>query len=877
VTTTQDIDLRWMRACVTADPTSLSVEVPMGMTTTLPFTAYNTGSVDTDFEIGENEGGFIPTMPTAGTILVVNDGGFNTSQTNAMVTALDNLGYAYDVVSSSSTTGVPADMFAYDAVVWAGNPSSGAEHTAILNYLDGGGRVLVADNDFGYFNDGSLLYTTYLQADYLTDSGSDGVITGMDIMAGITTDISSDPFPDDFAIVGPDATGIFMAPSGQWAGSKIDTGSYKAVYLAYDFHYAGGSTVGDAVETEIMGAAIAWMTFSDVTWISEDPITGTLSADTGMAMIDVTFDAGVPEITQPGIYYAGVSVKTDDPVNRSVVVPVTMTVTAPATWGKLAGTVQSLGYCDANPFPAEGAQVVVEDAYGGVLTLTTDAAGYYQYWMDESMSPLTITVTAPDHTMGYASGVAITGGETTTVDFDLRSLEPCVTADPGSFDVSLTWGDSIVLPLSVMNGGAAMANFELVESDGGGPYLPDTPNSGKANRTVTIGDLTFSGRSASDAKGEIGEFDLVTSPDETTITHSLSQSIISLNSVSCNAGGLHADNSYLRVFNLADFGITQDFAISNVQIGIESAVGAGGSQPATVNLYTLDGDLVWANLTLIGTADVSVTDTALTIIDLPVSGTAPAGSVLVVEFFTPDGQLDGHSLFVGSNNLGETAPTYLAAAACGIVEPATTGSIGFPEMQLVMNVTGDVGGGGIPWLTTVPVSGTVDADSSTIVDMIFDSSVLTETGTYYGMLTVVSDDMVGQVQIPLTLTVNATYAMAVAMDHYDMFGMPGDVMTNTIYVENLGDVGDSYTISIVGMQSFTYTLDTAVVGPLMPGEEGTAMMTIEIPVDMPGGYTDSIMVVVTSDGDPSVYMEMPMSIWTMYMIYAPTIANNTGW
>ena len=39
-----------------------------------------------------------------------------------------------------------------------------------------------------------------------------------------------------------------------------------------------------------------------------------------------------------------------------------------------------------------------------------------------------------------------------------------------------------------------------------------------------------------------------------TITHSTSQSIVP-GSVSCNAGGLHTDNSYWRAFNLSSFGI----------------------------------------------------------------------------------------------------------------------------------------------------------------------------------------------------------------------------------------------------------------------------------------------------------------------------------
>ena len=66
----------------------------------------------------------------------------------------------------------------------------------------------------------------------------------------------------------------------------------------------------------------------------------------------------------------------------------------------------------------------------------------------------------------------------------------------------------------------------------------------------------------------------------------------------------------------------------------------------------------------------------------------------MVEIFTPDGQTAGHTFFIGSNNLGETGPSYILSADCAITVPTPTSGIGFPGMQIVMNVTGDTGGGG---------------------------------------------------------------------------------------------------------------------------------------------------------------------------------------
>lgn len=175
---------------------------------------------------------------------------------------------------------------------------------------------------------------------------------------------------------------------------------------------------------------------------------------------------------------------------------------------------------------------------------------------------------------------------------------------------------------------------------------------------------------------------------EPVVTQSLSQSIFPGSSVSCNAGGLHTNNSYMRVFDLPALGYTNDFYINSVDVGIEQALGAGGSQPATVNFYSLAGPLALANLTLLATEAVTVADQNLSVLNIPLTNqlTVPAGTVLVVEFFTPDGQGAGNSLFIGSNNLGQTGDTYLATADCGVPEPTATADIGFPNMHWVLNI-----------------------------------------------------------------------------------------------------------------------------------------------------------------------------------------------
>ena len=158
-----------------------------------------------------------------------------------------------------------------------------------------------------------------------------------------------------------------------------------------------------------------------------------------------------------------------------------------------------------------------------------------------------------------------------------------------------------------------------------------------------------------------------------TMTHSASQAVIQ-NSVACvnNATGFTVENSYWRVFDPAnEFGVT------------------GGDQPLEVRLYTVDGAFVVANLTQIGSASFILPDQNLTLYNIPVTGTVPAGAVLAVEVYSPDGVTDGNRFFIGSNDSGENADSYIWSPPCGITEPTPFSGIGFGNVHVVMNVYGD--------------------------------------------------------------------------------------------------------------------------------------------------------------------------------------------
>ncbi|UXI70062.1 hypothetical protein [Tahibacter amnicola] len=184
-----------------------------------------------------------------------------------------------------------------------------------------------------------------------------------------------------------------------------------------------------------------------------------------------------------------------------------------------------------------------------------------------------------------------------------------------------------------------------------------------------------------------------------TIAQSNSSAITANNSVSCNAQGLHTANGYYRAFTLSKFPIlTQPhFRIQNITYGVELANdGANAGQPVQVNLYKSSSNPpTTASLTLLTSESTTVQDTASgTLVSVPI--TAPpvlnvSTDILVVEIYTPDGMINSHSFFVGSNNAGEVAPSYIKASDCGVTEITSLAAINFPGMQIVMSVTGDNG------------------------------------------------------------------------------------------------------------------------------------------------------------------------------------------
>ncbi len=193
------------------------------------------------------------------------------------------------------------------------------------------------------------------------------------------------------------------------------------------------------------------------------------------------------------------------------------------------------------------------------------------------------------------------------------------------------------------------------------------------------------------------------------ITQSTSTNIEQGDSIACNNGTATLENHYWRAFNMNQFTGGQEYDVTSVDIGIESAVsGNGQGQPLTVNLYANHGSPFpngdW-QANQIGTANVTIPDESLVFpVHIPITATVASGTLeLVMEVMTPDGTANGNLIFIGANSQPETGLSYVSAVDCNVSVPTPTGDLGFPNTHWVFNVNGTCPGG-TPTPTPTPTA-----------------------------------------------------------------------------------------------------------------------------------------------------------------------------
>lgn len=176
------------------------------------------------------------------------------------------------------------------------------------------------------------------------------------------------------------------------------------------------------------------------------------------------------------------------------------------------------------------------------------------------------------------------------------------------------------------------------------------------------------------------------------LSHSVDQTTFSGGVACAGTGGAYtANNIWWRSYVLADFGITSDFAIGGVQFAAGTLTAS--NYDVTLTVYLNSGGafpsgtrtpLATKTVTLNPSQEGTIVDVLL---DSPV--TVPAASEIVISLDAPSLETEGTSFRIGQNELGESAPSYLSSPVdCGIADPVTTESIGFPD-DIILNLAED--------------------------------------------------------------------------------------------------------------------------------------------------------------------------------------------
>lgn len=187
-------------------------------------------------------------------------------------------------------------------------------------------------------------------------------------------------------------------------------------------------------------------------------------------------------------------------------------------------------------------------------------------------------------------------------------------------------------------------------------------------------------------------------PVDVTLTQTTSGSVGTSNSIACgNSDGTTAENSWYRIFRLADANITNGLRVTAVTFGVQESQGMPAVQ---VKIGTYSGNVqpppsqldvaLISPITAVTFNVPNTASTAPTSVTVPIIANVPALSQMVVEVFSPNLLGTSKYFYLGGNNAGEARPAYLRAPSgtCATPQPKSTSVLGFPMSHLVISVSG---------------------------------------------------------------------------------------------------------------------------------------------------------------------------------------------
>ncbi|MFC1879398.1 LamG-like jellyroll fold domain-containing protein [Chloroflexota bacterium] len=178
-----------------------------------------------------------------------------------------------------------------------------------------------------------------------------------------------------------------------------------------------------------------------------EPLSGSVVPDSSLSL-QITLDA---TDTQPGSYLQILGIRSNDPANPWVQIPVTMAVSPIPGMGWVEGTVKDLR-------TGEPLEAILTATGQPDSVISNPQNGSYNFWLMPGSYEL--SVSAPGY-IAQNQTVRIYGSHATTQNFVLKSNSPWMSIDPDSFSIMQIAGTVATHTLTISNTGNSLLTFAI--------------------------------------------------------------------------------------------------------------------------------------------------------------------------------------------------------------------------------------------------------------------------------------------------------------------------------------------------------------------------------------------------------------------------------
>jgi DNA-binding beta-propeller fold protein YncE len=855
--TTQDFDLVLNVPVLNITHEDMSVAQDVGQTTTRALTITNDGPASLSFEIGEQDTSPVSLMLSAQhngenvrlteTLLdltgvhILYDRSHGQPDLSYYSTFVADLESAGATIDENLSSPIDAALLAGYDVLWVnccGYAWSTDELTAVANWLDQGGGVLVHGDASDTTNNLASLYDISYQA---TDhfEGPSNNITEHPISEGVTTVYVG--HNGHYSLLPTNVDSVVVVRDAQLNEPHIvahQDGQGKMVVVASSDFDNGYITYND--NQLLANNTMAWLAINtQVPWLNTVPVSGTVAGYSSQS-VNVNFDA---TYVQPGTYTADLIVKSNDLEHSRVTVPVTMTVSPAPGMGQVMGTVTDLW--TAVPLAATVQLVgVYTDTAAPDYSIWANAGSHTLIASAEGYMTTTYTITIP------ANGVVVQ-------DIALEPAQPRLEDMPEELVVTAVPNAIIPHHFTIANTGPLPLEFAWHEI---------TP-------TLMVA------RTPSDLNGKVIMYDRAHGQGDLANYSTLAAAIN-------NAGGLLTVNFAFPItadilnnvdvlwidccgytnWTFAELQAVNDWMETGGAVLVHSenypaAADVAGiynityqccqysygtttdilPHPTTVGVSSIYLDYSYDALNYTAAADVTVRDT---------NGYAQAvaqeqngGKMVVIDsWLFNDGRINQADNMLFAMN--------------------------------VMNWLADPAYGDVPWLSVLPLSGDIAGHSIEEFTVIVDTTGL-PLGTHEAVLALEHNDPAQESPLLLPVTVQVvaqTAAVTLTPMTTSGSGLPGTPVTYTLTVQNSGNGPDTFAISV--SSDWVATPSMVTTSELMPGQSQQFTVVVQIPQSAAVGSADDTTVTATSQFNNTITQTATLTttaVSSMVHIYLPVI------